>query len=546
MALGNLLGIVGAGLAKAATDYATKKKTTPTTTTTTQPSYNEHQQYIQDTFTGGYDDYKRIQQDRYNTAYTTGDYDLLQRLDKDAQRVGYNLSIPQQQIMPQQITPQTDNSQMLNDILSAVKTYESQIPDMPYPDMSDYKFNNIQKQLGDLTNQVKNYQGADYMNMDEAIARANSQLGGMYNESMNKAIENYNKNAISRGMYGQMPVEALKQNAIAENELNKSNAVNSFGADLYSKDFNMAQQKNNNYYAQINRLADLLGQQYNTELDQYQGDLNRYNTMYNQARQADKDYFDNIYRQLDMLGTQQNMQFNEMDRYANNIGQFSNDYMAEINRITNDKDPSNDWQIGYLQDARNQKISGQNASQSEAQSQTYKQAMDMFGKLGYASGWVAQALGLPEGTTTASYANSLRSKSGGSGGTGTPKEPDLISLSPSQMDNYMKIATQDIINRKGKNYKPTRNEILVETAKILKALGYDSTAINNHTNNLSTDSVFSNYSDDTSNNLYMGDFKQFDRTNNTLLDVLKNMGMLGGNNNYSTQDDYDLFNFLNE
>lgn len=535
MALGNLLGMVGAGLAKAATDYATKKKTTPTTTptnkTTSQPTYNEHQQYIQDTFTGGYDDYKRIQQDRYNTAYTTGDYDLLQRLDKDAQRVGYNLSIPQQQIMPQQITPQTDNSQMLNDILSAVKTYESQIPDMPYPDMGDYKFDNIQKQLGDLTNQVKNYQGADYMNMDEAIARANSQLGGMYNESMNKAIENYNKNAIARGMYGQMPVEALKQNAIAENELNKSNAVNSFGADLYSKDFNMAQQKNNNYYAQINRLADLLGQQYNTELDQYQGDLNRYNTMYNRARQADSDYFDNIYRQLDILGTQQNMQNNEMDKYANNIGQFSNDYMAEINRVKGDNDPSNDWQIAYLQNARNQKISGQNTAQSEAQSTQYKQAMDMFSKLGYASGWVAQALGLPEGTTTASYSNSLRSKSGGSGGgTNTPSEPKGIELSPAQMNSYMEMAANDLINRKGEGYSPTRDEIFAETAKLLKALGYDSSAIDRYLKSLPRDIPS----------------RSKDTNAPTLLDILSMNGMLNGNNNYSTQYDYDLFNFLNE
>jgi hypothetical protein len=40
--------------------------------------------------------------------------------------------------------------------------------------------------------------------------------------------------------------------------------------------------------------------------------------------------------------------------------------------------------------------------------------MDMFSKLGYATGWVAQALGLPEGTTTATYA---RLNTGGSGGS---------------------------------------------------------------------------------------------------------------------------------
>ena len=56
-------------------------------------------------------------------------------------------------------------------------------------------------------------------------------------------------------MFGQMPVEALKQNAIAENELDKSNAINAHGANLYSQDFNMAQQKDQNYYQQINKLS---------------------------------------------------------------------------------------------------------------------------------------------------------------------------------------------------------------------------------------------------------------------------------------------------
>ena len=67
----------------------------------------------------------------------------------------------------------------------------------------------------------------------------------------------------------------------------------------------MAQQKDQNYYQQINKLSDLLGQQYNTELGQYQGDLSQYNTIYNQSRQADQDFFDNINRQLGILGTQQ-------------------------------------------------------------------------------------------------------------------------------------------------------------------------------------------------------------------------------------------------
>jgi hypothetical protein len=415
------IGALGANVAKNLASGVTKEKKKDTKDTITSTT-NEHADYINKTYAGGLDAYTKLQNDRYNAALANNDVDTLNKLNADALRVGYKLTNNQ--------PAQTDYSQRMNDLLSAIQTYQSKVPDIPHPDIGDYKFNDIQKQLGNLTNQLKGYEGAKYMNMDEAIARANSQLSGMYQQNMDKAISEYNRNAIQRGMFGQMPVEALKQQAIAENELNKSNAINALGANLYSQDFNMAQQKDQNYYQQINKLAELLGQQYNTELGIYQSDLNRYNSMYNQARQADQDYYDNITRQLNLLGTLYNLQNNEMDRYAQNIGQFSNDYMAEINKVMNDGDPSNDWQIGYLQNARNQKIAGQNQAQSEANSALYKQAMDMFGKLGYASGWIAEVLRIPEGTTTYQYANMLadnarqdaRLSGGGSGGSGGGSE----------------------------------------------------------------------------------------------------------------------------
>ena len=421
------IGSIGANVAKnMASSVANEKKKNTSSTQATQPSTtNEHADYINKTYSGGLGAYTNTQNDRYNTALQNNDVELLNKLNADASRVGYKLT-NNQPVQP----VQQDYSQQINDLLSAVQGYQSNVPDMKYPDMSQYNFDGIQKQLGNLTNELGNYQGANYMNMDEAIARANSQLGGMYQQNMDKAIGEYNRNAIQRGMFGQMPVEALKQNAMAENELNKSNAVNSFGANLYSQDFNMAQQKDQNYYNQMNQVADLLGQQYNSELGSYQADINQYTNAYNVGRQQDQDYFDNINRQLSLLGTQNNVKNNEMDRYAQNIGQFSNDYMAEINKVKNDNDPSNDWRISYLQDARNQKVSGIEQGQAQAQTQgqekLYNQAMDMFGKLGYASGWIAEALGVPEGTNTYQYANILadnarqdaRLNSGGSGGSG--------------------------------------------------------------------------------------------------------------------------------
>ena len=104
MALKTILGVLGTAASGAYNAYKVaeekqkkENKTSSSKTSsskTSTPKYNEHQQYIQDTHPGGYDDYKRIQQERYNAAYRTGDHDLLSRLDQDALRVGYNLSIP--------------------------------------------------------------------------------------------------------------------------------------------------------------------------------------------------------------------------------------------------------------------------------------------------------------------------------------------------------------------------------------------------------------------------------------------------------------------
>lgn len=48
------------------------------------------------------------------------------------------------------------------------------------------------------------------------------------------------------------------------------------------------------------------------------------------------------------------------------IGQFAGNFQAEINRISNDNDSSNDWQIPYLKAARVQKISDQLVAQAAA------------------------------------------------------------------------------------------------------------------------------------------------------------------------------------
>lgn len=56
-------------------------------------------------------------------------------------------------------------------------------------------------------------------------------------------------------------------------------------------------------------------------------------------------------------------------QWITNVGQYSNDYAAEINKVENDGDTSNDWQIPYLQKARNEKLAAQQKAATEAAQQ---------------------------------------------------------------------------------------------------------------------------------------------------------------------------------
>ena len=108
------------------------------------------------------------------------------------------------------------------------------------------------------------------------------------------------------------------------------------------------------------------------------------------------------------------------------VGQYANiegGYMSEIQRRQNTQTTDDDWLIPYLTVARNEKIAAMNAGASAAAASQYEQAKDIFEMTGTASGWVAEALGLPEGATTREYLSTLytvnRPYSTGSGGGGS-------------------------------------------------------------------------------------------------------------------------------
>lgn len=377
--------ITGAAKAFSTLNEATKKNTTTSTKT---PTFNEHADYINQVHPGGLDAYTKLQNDRYSQALQDNNVDLLNRLQADAQRVGYSLSNPN-------AVPQFDNQAYL-DQLAALQgqlgNYQSQLGNIQMPKFDTSGMNNIQNDLSALLSSLETYQGADSMSMDESMARAYSQLNGIYNQNLDKTLDNYNKNAISRGMFGQLPVEALKAQAISNTELDKANATNQLAGNMFSQDFNMARQKDQDFYNRINQQAGLLTNLYNTEADQYQNAMNEYLNTINLANMQDQRYVDDIYRQLDLINSQ----------YSATQDQFNNAYKTF---------------------STNQNI------QSTNKNEAYDSALNKF-NMGYVDQSVSDVLGIPLGylqNMLSSAMASGKSSGGGSGssGGGTESKPSI-------------------------------------------------------------------------------------------------------------------------
>lgn len=129
------------------------------------------------------------------------------------------------------------------------------------------------------------------------------------------------------------------------------------------------------------------------------------------------------------------------------IDRFSANFQSEINKRKGTADTSDDWMVPYLETSRTAKIAAQ-ASTASAQAQdTYDKAMQTFEQIGVASGWVAQSLGLPEGTKSMDYLTTLKTinkpyynpntgrssgggSSGGSGGSSAGKASVKAPVNP--------------------------------------------------------------------------------------------------------------------
>lgn len=108
------------------------------------------------------------------------------------------------------------------------------------------------------------------------------------------------------------------------------------------------------------------------------------------------------------------------------IGRFYQDYSAQINAVKNDNDPSNDWQIPYLEQAKQEKIinnnldpkTGKPIQQIQVAELTPSVAMELWQTLGTSTPAIAKALGVNEGQQfPVQYAQYTGGSSGSSGST---------------------------------------------------------------------------------------------------------------------------------
>lgn len=119
----------------------------------------------------------------------------------------------------------------------------------------------LYKRSDNQYNEILNYKPERYMALDEAQARAAAMFRQPFDKNLEETMREYDESAISRGMYGQQPIEELKRNAMTESEISEQNAVNSLAHSIYGDEFNKTSTKNSEGYNNLVNKLSLTGNQ---------------------------------------------------------------------------------------------------------------------------------------------------------------------------------------------------------------------------------------------------------------------------------------------
>lgn len=131
----------------------------------------------------------------------------------------------------------------------------------PLTDNENYnQFYNDMKKYGiELTPYISDY---DTLTREQALAQATEQLGSKYDLALQDTLSNMDKKAIQTGYYGQLPAEALRQQAAASTELQRQTAINELARELLADDRSYAQQQFEDDTASVQKQLQAIYQAY--------------------------------------------------------------------------------------------------------------------------------------------------------------------------------------------------------------------------------------------------------------------------------------------
>ncbi len=90
-------------------------------------------------------------------------------------------------------------------------------------------------------NNVPKLSDYDTLTWEQALAQAGEQMNGQYNQQLNSTLDSLDQKALETGFYGQLPTEALRQQAAASNEVERQSAINDLARNLMSDSRDYAQ-----------------------------------------------------------------------------------------------------------------------------------------------------------------------------------------------------------------------------------------------------------------------------------------------------------------
>lgn len=140
---------------------------------------------------------------------------------------------------------------------------QDKLLDKLYNAIMDAGYNNVPK-LSDY----------DTLTWEQALAQAGEQMNSQYDKQLDNTLDSLNQKALETGFYGQLPTEALRQQAAASNEVERQSAINDLARSLMSDSRDYAQtqltadtQTSQNRVSTIQQIYNMLAEYRQQELE---------------------------------------------------------------------------------------------------------------------------------------------------------------------------------------------------------------------------------------------------------------------------------------